>query len=136
MTTLQYIIILLSSGSVAALISAVMQNKHETRKRIFNAKFNAYKGFIGYLEDYYASVEKREKEISILSLDKISAPVFLVGDSKIIQKIKSFNALISKAYRVLKVEKKQKEAFKIMEEKIIPLGKDIEELMRNDLGFK
>jgi len=135
MTILQYIIIILSSGSVAALISVVMQNKYETKQRIFNTKLEAYEGFIGYLEDYYASWEKQEKEISLLDLNKISAHVFLVGDSKIIKKIEDFNIQVSNAYQLLKIEKKTKEALEIIKEKVIPLSKEIEELMRKDLGF-
>lgn len=47
-TTLQFIITLILSGVVAALVSAIMQKRNEKESRLFNAKLEAYKEFAAF----------------------------------------------------------------------------------------
>ena len=42
-TTSQFIITLLLSGVIAAIVSAIMQKRNEKESRLFNAKLEAYK---------------------------------------------------------------------------------------------
>lgn len=60
-TTLQFIITLLLSGVIAALVSAVMQKRNEKESRLFNEKLEAYKEFAAHLESKFVHSQKKEK---------------------------------------------------------------------------
>ncbi len=128
----EFIIIILSSGFVAAMVSATMQKKNERETRIFNAKLEAYKDFISHVKGCYRSFSFKEKDMSIFRIAEISAYIFLVSNDEINEKVKEFNSLIRKAYEI---HEKGKSPGKIVKEKIFPLGEEIEKLMRKDLGF-
>ena len=132
MNLLEFLITILSSGAIAAIVSTVLQKKNEEETRKFQAKLEAYKTFIGYLESIYTELE--HKEINTFTLNKISSGSLLVSDEEINKRVKEFNSIVNKAHLEFSGGR-YKEAWDIMKNEAFPLADKIEELMRTDLGF-
>ena len=127
MDVLEFIILLFSSGVVATVVSAIvttlLQKKSEKESRIFNAKMEAYKNFIGCLRSYH----ELENIDDILKIRKISAPVILVCTAEIKEKVEKFDYALCGLYQSKRT---------VSEEKIrhvTDLGEVITTLMRDDL---
>ena len=134
-TTLQFIITLLLSGVVAAIVSAVVQKRNEKESRLFNAKLDAYKEFATHLESRFVSLTRHGEVLDITTLAEVSAKCLLVSSSPINKKLKSFLFYVSEVYkRSLSPdynEKSEESSF----DKIWKDADKIENLMREDLGF-
>jgi hypothetical protein len=135
-TTLQFIITLLLSGIVAALVSAVMQKRNEKESRLFNAKLEAYKEFAAHLESRFVSLTKRGENLDITALAEISAKCLLVSNSILNKELKAFLVHVSEVYKRCSAvdydENKETDMF----DKLWNDADKIENLMREDLGFK
>ena len=133
--TLQFLITLLFSGFVAAIISAVMQKRNEKESRLFNAKLDAYKEFAEHLESRFVSLLKYEEKLDITTLAQVSAKCLLVSSSSINKELKSFLAYVSELYQKCSApdynDKNEESSF----EKVWRDADKIENLMREDLGF-
>lgn len=138
-TTLQFLIILLSSGVIAAIVSgvitAVMQKRNEKESRLFNAKLEAYKDFATHLESRFVSLTKSGKNLDIATLAEVSAKCLLVSNPIVNKELKAFLAYVSEVYkRCLSSDYDEKKENSMFDK----LWKDadyIENLMRKDLGF-
>ena len=135
-STLTIIIAILSSGAVAALVSALMQKRNEKEQRIFNAKLEAYKEFAAHLESRFVSLTKDGKNLDITTLAEISAKCLLVSNSVLNKELKAFLAYVSEVYKRCSApdydEKNEGDIF----DKLWKDVDKIEDLMREDLGFK
>lgn len=131
-TTIQFLIILLSSGVVAAITAAVMQKRSEKESRLFNAKLEAYKEFAEHLESRFVSLTKDGKNLDITSLAEVSARCLLVSNKVLNKELKSFLAYVSEVYKKCFSGSEQDSDFK----KLWSDADKIEDLMRRDLGFK
>ncbi|KKS24073.1 MAG: hypothetical protein A2736_02945 [Candidatus Yanofskybacteria bacterium RIFCSPHIGHO2_01_FULL_41_27] len=130
------IIAILSSGVVAAVVSALMQKRNEKEQRIFNAKLEAYREFAAHLESRFVSLTKDGKNLDITTLAEISAKCLLVSNSVLNKELKAFLAYVSEVYKRCSApdydEKNEGDIF----DKLWKDVDKIEDLMREDLGFK
>lgn len=132
----QFVVVLLTSGVVAAMVSAVMQKKNERESRLFNAKLDAYKGFAAHLENRFVSLVDNRHNLDITTLEEVSAGCLLVSSAILNRQLKSFLVYVSEVYKRCCApdydEKKEHHLFI----KLWSWADKIEELMRDDLGFK
>lgn len=139
-TTLQFLIILLSSSVVAAIVSgvitAVMQKRNEKESRLFNAKLEAYKEFAAHLESRFVSLTKDGKNLDITTLAEISAKCLLVLNSNLNKELKSFLVYVSEVYKKCLLPDYDEKNAGPMFDKLWEDADKIEDLIRKDLGFK
>jgi len=93
------IIAILSSGAVAALVSALMQKRNEKEQRIFNAKLEAYKEFAAHLGSRFVSLTKSGENLDITTLAEVSARCLLVSNEALNKELKAFLAYVSEVYK-------------------------------------
>lgn len=135
-TTLQFLVILLSSGFVAAITAAVMQKKNEKESRIFNAKLEAYEEFSGHLISRFTSLTRQSKKLDIMTLAEVSAKCLLVSNSPLNKELKAFLVYVSEVYKRCSASDYDKDKGADMFDKLWKDADKIENLMRKDLGFK
>ena len=139
-TTSQFIIILLSSSVIAAIVSgvitAVMQKRNEKESRLFNAKLEAYKEFALHLESRFVSLTKIGEDLNITTLAEVSAKCLLVSSSPINKELKSFLVYVSEIYKRCSAPDYDEKKEGAMFDKLWSDADKIESLMREDLGFK
>jgi len=146
--TPQFIITILSSGAIAALVSGIWHHKSEKEKRIFNTKFKIYSEIISHIKTGYSSILTfKEGKVPIVRFEKVSAKCMLVATNEINKKLKKFNKQIDDIVEEMKKLRKVMTTYKKFKENIQSgsLGKEftkarllmleIEDLMREDLGF-
>ncbi len=130
------IIAILSSGFIAAVVSALMQKRNEKEQRIFNAKLEAYKEFAAHLESKFVSLTKEGENLDITTLAEVSAKCLLVSNDILNKELKDFLVYVSEVYKRCSAsdydESKESEMF----DKLWNDADKIEGLMRKDLGFK
>src|SRR3989344_4715957 len=101
-TTYQFVLILLSSSVIAAMVSgiitAVMQKRNEKESRLFSAKLEAYREFATHLETRFTSLTRQGKDLDILTLAEASAKCLLVSSPSINKELKSFLVYVSRIY--------------------------------------
>src|SRR3989344_8012765 len=97
-TSLQFIIVLLSSGAVAALVSAVMQKRNEKESRLFNAKLEAYKDFCSHLQSRFVTLTRTGKDLDIPTLREESSKCLLVCNVELNEELKEFLRYVNKVY--------------------------------------
>lgn len=133
---LQFVITLLLSCVVAALVSAIMQKRNEKESRLFNAKLEAYKEFAAHLESRFVSLTKDGKNLDITTLAEVSAKCLLVSSSPVNKELKAFLVYVSEVYKRCSSpdydEKKEGDMF----DKLWKDADRIADLMRKVLGFK
>ena len=129
-TTSQFVLILLSSSVIAAIVSgvitAMMQKRNEKEQRIFNAKLDAYKEFATHLVSRFTSLTREGKDLNISILAETSAKCLLVSSEPLNKELKTFLVHVDKTYN----EGKNADFKKLWED-----ADKIENLMREDLGF-
>ena len=135
MDALSFIITILSSGGISAIVTLVIQKNNEKESRLFNAKMEAYKNFIGHLQSFYTEFWDEEKVSTSYYLDKISSLVILLGSEEIVEKLKQLNIFIASANSKWKTGKKD-ESKEFVKANVHPLKLEIEKLMREDLGLQ
>jgi|SRR3989344_6602850 len=139
-TTLQFLIILASSGVTAAIVSgivtAVMQKRSEKESRLFNAKLEAYKEFASHLESKFGSLIKDGRDLDIITLAEVGAKCLLVSSSPLNKELKAFFVYASKVYEICSLPNYDKNKEKTKFDKLWSDADKIEDLMREDLGFK
>lgn len=135
-TTLQFIIVLLSSSVIAALVSVSMQKRNEKETRLFNAKLEAYKEFVAHLESRFVSITKGGRSLDISTLAEISAKCLLVYSSVLNRELKAFLVYVSEVYKRCSAPDYNKNKETDMFNKLWSDAENIESLMREDLGFK
>ena len=135
-TTLQFIITLLLSGVIAALVSAVMQKRSEKESRLFNAKLEAYKEFAAHLESKFVSLTKEGKKLDITTLAEVSAKCLLVSNEHLNKELKEFLVYVSEVYKRCCASDYDENKEADMFDKLWSNADRIENLMRQDLGFK
>lgn len=138
-TILQFLIILLSSSAVAAMVSgvitAVMQKRNEKESRLSNAKLEAYKEFAAHLESRFVSLTKSGGNLDITTLAEVSAKCLLVSNPILNKELKTFLAYVSEVYkRCSSPDYNEKNEGHIFD-KLWNDADRIENLMREDLGF-
>lgn len=126
------IIAVLSSGLIAAIVSAFMQKRNEKEQRIFNAKLEAYKDFAAHLESSFVTILKSGGKLDFPTLAEISAKCLLVSNRDLNDKLKSFINFSSELYEKCCHDKEKDSEF----DKLRKDRDEIENLMREDLGFK
>ena len=138
-TTLQFLIILLSSSVVAAIVSgvitAVLQKRNEKESRLFNAKLEAYKEFAAHLESRFVSLTKDGKNLDITTLAEVSAKCFLVSNPILNKELKAFLVYVSEVYKRCCAPDYDENKETNMFDKLWGDADRIENLMREDLGF-
>ena len=138
--TFQFLIILLSSSVVAAIVSgviiAVMQKRNEKESRLFNAKLEAYKEFAAHLESRFVSLTKDGKNLDITVLAEISAKCLLVSNFILNKELKAFLVYVSEVYKRCCSPDYDEKSEGDMFDKLWSDADKIEDLMRSDLGFK
>ena len=135
-TTLQFIITLLLSGVIVALVSAVMQKRNEKESRLFNAKLEAYKEFVAHLESKFVSLTKEGKSLNITTLAEVSAKCLLISSPIVNKELKAFLVYVSEVYKRCCAPDYDKNKESEMFDKLWSDADKIEDLMRQDLGFK
>src|SRR3989344_1155716 len=134
-TTSQFVLILLSSSVIAAIVSgvitAMMQKRNERESRLFNAKLEAYKEFATHLESRFASLMKDGRDLTITTLAEVSAKCLLVSSESLNKELKSFLAYVNEIFKKCCNNTEKDSDF----EKIWRDADKIENLMREDLGF-
>ncbi len=135
-TTLQFIITLILSGVVAALVSAIMQKRNEKESRLFNAKLEAYKEFAAHLESRFVSLTKRGENLSITDLAEISSKCLLVSNEVLNKELKAFLVYVSEVYKKCSSPDYDENNSGPMFDKLWNDADKIEDLMREDLRFK
>ena len=135
-TISQFIITLLLSGVVAALVSTIMQKRNEKESRLFSAKLEAYKEFAAHLESRFVSLTKDGKNLDITTLAEISAKCLLVSNKALNKELKAFLVYVSEVYKRCCVPDYDAKNEGDMFDKLWKDADKIEDLMRNDLGFK
>ncbi len=130
------IIAVLSSGFIAAIVSALIQKRNEKEQRIFNAKLEAYKEFAAHLESKFVSLTKVDQDLDITTLAEVSAKCLLISSESINKEIKIFLVHVSEVYK--RCSEPDYDEFKEqrMFDKLWKDADKIEGLMRGDLGFK
>ena len=130
------IIAVLSSGFIAAIVSALIQKRNEKEQRIFNAKLEAYKEFAAHLESKFVSLTKVDQDLDITTLAEVSAKSLLISSESINKEIKIFLVHVSEVYK--RCSEPDYDEFKEqrMFDKLWKDADKIEGLMRGDLGFK
>ena len=131
----QFIITLLLSGVIAALVSAVMQKRNEKESRLFNAKLEAYKEFAAHLESRFVSLTKDGKNLDITTLAEVSAKCLLVSNPIVNKELKAFLVYVSEVYKRCCAPDYDKNKETNMFDKLWGDADRIENLMREDLGF-
>lgn len=135
-TTLQFLVILLSSGVVAAITAATMQKRNEKESRLFNAKLEAYKEFAAHLESRFVSLTKEGKSLDITTLAEASAKCLLVSDPNVNKELKAFLVYVSEVYKRCCAPDYDEDKESEMFDKLWSDADKIEDLMRQDLRFK
>ena len=139
-TIFLFLIILLSSGVVAAVVSrvitAVMQKQNEKESRLFNAKLEAYKEFAAHLESKFVSLTKRGKNLDITTLAEVSAKCLLISNSILNKELKTFLVYVSEVYKRCSSLDYDEKNEGYLFDKLWDDANKIENLMREDLGFK
>lgn len=135
-TTFQFVLILLSSGVIAAIVSgvitAMMQKRNEKESRLFNTKSEAYKEFAVHLESRFVSLTKEGRNLDITNLAEVSAKCLLVSNEVLNKELKSFLVYVNEIYKKCCSGTEQDSDF----EKLWSDADKIEDLMREDLGFE
>lgn len=130
------VIAVLSSGVIAALVSAFMQKRNEREQRIFNARFLAYTNFVEHLESRFTTLTDEGKSPDLVTLMKISAPCLLVSSGDLNSELKHFFSFVDHLNKKCNNPdfdlKKEEQSFVEVWNK----AEKIEKLMRKDLGFK
>lgn len=130
------IIAILSSGFIAAIVSALMQKRNEKEQRIFNAKLEAYKEFAAHLESKFVSLTKEGKNLDITTLAEVSAKCLLVSSESINKELKTFLVCVSEVYKRCSSPDYDESKESDMFNKLWNDADKVEDLMRKDLGFK
>lgn len=130
------LIAVLSSGAVAAIVSAVMQKRNEKEQRIFNAKLESYKEFIEHLESRFTSLTDMGKNLDLVLLMKISAKCLLVSSEELNKELKYFFSFVDQLNKKCCSQDYDAEKEKPDFVKVWNWAEKIEDLMRKDLGFK
>jgi len=134
--TITIIIAILSSGVVAAVVSALMQKRNEKEQRIFNAKLEAYREFAAHLESRFVSLTKSGGNLDITTLAEIGAKCLLVSNSALNKELKAFLVYVSEVYKRCSASNYDAKNEGEMFDKLWNDADKIEDLMREDLGFK
>jgi len=138
-TISQFIIILLSSSFVAAIVSgvitAVMQKRNEKESRLFNVKLEAYKDFAAHLESRFVTLTKSGENLDIATLAEVSAKCLLVSNPILNKELKAFLAYVSEVYKRCCQSDYDEKKEGSMFDKLWDDADKIEDLMREDLGF-
>lgn len=134
-TTLQFVITLLLSGVIAALVSAIMQKRNEKESRLFNAKLEAYKEFAAHLESKFVSLTKDRKNLDIATLAEVSAKCLLVSNPILNKELKAFLVYVSEIYKRCSSPDYDEKNAGDMFDKLWNDADKVENLMRKDLGF-
>lgn len=130
------IIAVLSSGVIAAIVSTLMQKQNEKESRLFNAKLEAYKEFAAHLESRFVSLTKNGKNLDITTLAEVSAKCLLVSNPFVNKELKAFLVYVSEVYkRCFSPDYDEKNEGHLFD-KLWSDADRIENLMREDLGFK
>lgn len=139
-TTLQFLIILLSSSVVAAIVSgvitAIMQKRNEKEQRIFNAKLEAYKEFAAYLYSRFVPLMNERKNLDIATLAEVSAKCLLVSNSFLNKELKAFLVYVNEVYKKCSLPDYDEKNEDSMFDRLWKDADKIEDLMRKDLEFK
>lgn len=135
-STTTIIIAILSSGVIAAIISAFMQKRNEKEQRIFNAKLEAYREFAAHLVSRFISLTKEGKNLDITTLAEISAKCLLVSNPILNKELKTFLVHVSEVYKRCSSPDYDEKNEGDMFDKLWNNADRIENLMRKDLGFK
>ena len=135
-TTSQFIITLLLSGVIAAIVSAIMQKRNEKESRLFNAKLEAYKEFAAHLESRFVSLTKDGKNLDITTLAEVSAKCLLVSNEALNKELKAFLVYVSEVYKKCCLPDYDENNSGPMFDKLWNDADKIEDLMREDLRFK
>src|SRR3989338_1286802 len=135
-TTSQFIITLLLSGVIAAIVSAIMQKRNEKESRLFNAKLEAYKEFAAHLESRFVSLTKSGKGLDITTLAEVSAKCLLVSNEALNKELKAFLVYVSEVYKKCCLPDYDENNSGPMFDKLWKDADKIEDLMREDLRFK
>src|SRR3989344_9019763 len=133
-TISQFIITLLLSGVVAALVSTIMQKRNEKESRLFSAKLEAYKEFAAHLESRFVSLTKDGKNLDITTLAEISAKCLLVSNEALNKELKAFLVHVSEVYKKCSSPDYDENNSGPMFDKLWKDADKIEDLMRQDLG--
>ncbi len=135
-STTTIIIAILSSGVVAALVSALMQKRNEKEQRIFNAKLEAYREFAAHLVSRFTSLTKEGKNLDIATIAEVSAQCLLVSNPILNKELKTFLVYVSEVYKKCSSLNYDENNSGPMFDKLWNDADKIEDLMREDLGFK
>lgn len=134
--TPDFLITLLSSGAIAAIISgvvsAVMQKRNERESRLFNAKLDAYTEFAGHLESRFVSLTRKGATLDITMLAEVSAKCLLVSSPKLNDELKHFLGRAVDVFEKSAAAQDKKSDF----DELWDHAEKVEDLMRSDLGFK
>lgn len=136
----QFILILLSSSVIAAIVSgvmtAVMQKRNEKESRLFNAKLEAYREFSSHLISRFVSLTKRGENLGITDLAEVSAKCLLVSNEALNKELKTFLVYVSEVYKKCSSPDYDENNSGPMFDKLWNDADKIEDLMREDLGSK
>lgn len=135
-STTTIIIAILSSGVIAAIISALMQKRNEKEQRIFNTKLEAYKEFAAHLESRFVSLTKSGGNLDITTLAEVSAKCLLVSNEALNKELKALLVYVSEVYKRCCASDYDAKNEGDMFDKLWNDVDKIEDLMREDLGFK
>lgn len=139
-STTQFLITLLSSSAIAAVISgvviAVMQKRNERESRLFNAKLEAYKEFVAHLESKFITLVDDGKTLDVGTLGQISAKCLLVSNAALNAELKKFLAYVADVYKKCSEPDFDVESEKPLFIKLVADADKVGQLMRDDLGFK
>ena len=122
-------------GLLTAIVAALMQKQNEKESRLFNAKLEAYKEFVGHLESRFVSLTRKEKDLDILTLAEVSAKSLLVSSQSLNRELKYFLTYVSHVYKECFSPNFDEKKSDPMFRKLWDDAEKIEELMRKDLGF-
>ena len=138
-TTSQFVLILLSSSVIAAIVSgvitAMMQKRNERESRLFNAKLEAYKEFAAHLLSRFNSLTKSGKNLDITTLAEVSAKCLLVSNPILNKELKTFLVYVSEVYKRCSSSDYNEKNEEYIFDKLWNDADRIENLMREDLGF-
>lgn len=139
-TTSQFVLILLSSSVIAAIVSgvitAIMQKRNERESRLFNAKLESYKEFASHLLSRFISLTKSGESLDIATLAEVSAKCLLVSNPILNKELKAFLVYVSEVYKKCSSPDYDKKKDDYIFDKLWDDADRIEDLMRKDLEFK
>ena len=99
MDTQSFIVILLSSGVMSAIVASLLQRNYEREKRKFQAKFRAYVDFTKKLLGLYDISPDNLPDI--IKLDELSSEVMLVAPNTISDDVSKFNRVLDETAKAV-----------------------------------